>query len=193
MAQNLRVKNFNDGISPINYNRANWLDFSSPACASLNLNSSNDATYGLLYNFYAVETAALCPNGWHIANDEDFKKLEQCLGMPISALDSINVFRGAAQNIGGKIKSTSTQWTSPNVGATNESGFFGQPSGYRLNNGSFLPAGTIGIWWNNSAGSAEPTLVYRALVNNNTGISRNSFSASMTARNFGFSVRCVKD
>ncbi|NGM90908.1 hypothetical protein G5B35_26755, partial [Parapusillimonas sp. SGNA-6] len=41
------------------------------------------ARYGLLYNGYAVEdTRGLCPVGWRVASDDDFKALEEAAGMP---------------------------------------------------------------------------------------------------------------
>jgi len=42
--------------------------------------STQVATFGNLYNFYAVETGELCPSGWHVATKEDFEELISNLG-----------------------------------------------------------------------------------------------------------------
>ena len=39
-------------------------------------NESNAHTYGVLYNWYAVETGMLCPDGWHVPTDMEWKYLE---------------------------------------------------------------------------------------------------------------------
>ncbi len=57
----------------------------------------------------------ICPDGWHVPSSQDWKNLIRFLGMNDEA--------------GGKLKST-LQWTTPNVGATNSSGFSAYPGGY---------------------------------------------------------------
>jgi uncharacterized protein (TIGR02145 family) len=57
----------------------------------------------------------ICPPGWHVPSSQDWKTLIRFLGMNTEA--------------GGKLKST-LQWQTPNVGATNNSGFSAYPGGY---------------------------------------------------------------
>ncbi|MBK8818063.1 MAG: fibrobacter succinogenes major paralogous domain-containing protein [Saprospiraceae bacterium] len=45
---------------------------------------------GHLYNFYAIQSNTIAPEGWHVATDEDWKKLESFLGMDPKELDGIN-------------------------------------------------------------------------------------------------------
>ena len=59
----------------------------------------------------------LAPQGWHVPSDSEWTTL--------------TTFLGGEGSAGGKMKSTSGQWTSPNAGATNESGFNAYPSGNR--------------------------------------------------------------
>jgi uncharacterized protein (TIGR02145 family) len=74
------------------------------------------ATYGALYNWYAVNTGNICPLGWHVPSDAEFTTLT-------TFIDG---------NAGGMLKETSTvHWTSPNTGATNEYGFTARPGGDR--------------------------------------------------------------
>ena len=71
-----------------------------------------------LYNWYAVNTGKLCPEGWHVPTDDEWTILTDYLGGKSVA--------------GGKLKETGTShWLSPNTGATNETGFTGLPTGYR--------------------------------------------------------------
>ncbi len=62
----------------------------------------------------------VCPDGWHLLSDGDWKELEMFLGMTALSADSTG-WRG---NIGGKLKSTGIEsWLIPNTGATNETRF----------------------------------------------------------------------
>ena len=71
-------------------------------------------TYGYLYNGPAVlDPRGLCPSGWHVATDDDFKLLESTLGMPETELDNFG-FRG--EGVGHFIKSADLwfwKWLGP--------------------------------------------------------------------------------
>jgi uncharacterized protein (TIGR02145 family) len=132
--------------------------------------------YGHLYNFYAIiDPRFLAPLGWHIASDSDWSVLSNFLGG-----DSI---------AGGKMKESGTShWHSPNLGATNESGFSALPGGnYNSVTGffSFLGYGTS-IWTSteNDANDAYACALY-----NNTA----AFWHGPGVPKFGgLSVRCAK-
>jgi len=128
-----------------------------------------------LYNWYAIHTNELAPEGWHVPTDSEWTKLV--------------TFIGDETNAGGKLKEAGfTHWKDPNEGATNESGFFALPGGFRDNqDGAFLYIGGSGSWWSStnydfdnswSLGmSCVVSGVFRALNN--------------VVR--GMSVRCVRD
>jgi len=88
----------------------------------------------------------------------------------------------------GKLKETdTTHWKSPNMGATNESGFKSLPAGYRCRMVNFLNISYNASWWS----STEDGIGQGGGV----GMSNNSqfaFRASALEM-FGFSVRCVRD
>jgi uncharacterized protein (TIGR02145 family) len=84
------------------------------------------------------------------------------------------------------MKST-TNWESPNTGATNSSGFSALPGGYRLSStGVFVNAGYYAGWWSSS--DATGFAWHRHLYYSNDDATR--------LDNFypiGFSIRCVRD
>jgi len=92
---------------------------------------------------------------------------------------------GGSSEAGGAMKST-TNWRSPNTGATNSSGFTALPGGDRNgSSGAFNNTiGYYGTWW-----YLEPpyavvfTLSYNAKNLSTGGIGKTN----------GFSVRCIKD
>ena len=121
-------------------------------------------------------TAALtaCPDGWHLPSDAEWTTLTTYLGGESVA--------------GGKMKEAGeSHWTSPNTGATNESGFTALPGGYRLNNGTVSFIGRNGLWWSstqydtNNAWSRDLSYLY-------SGVGR-----SYGLKDYGFSVRCMRD
>ncbi len=127
----------------------------------------------------------VCPTGWHLPSDDEWKTMEMHLGMSQAQTDATG-WRGTDE--GGKLKETgTTHWQSPNTGATNTSGFTALPGGYRGDNGSFYDLGSHGIWWSATAiGSTYAW--YRFLYNNNVKVYRyDNYEGN------GFSVRCLRD
>jgi len=109
------------------------LNYASDGSWCYDGSSSNCNSYGRLYTYAAANTA--CPTGWHLPSDDEWTTLTTYLGGDDIA--------------GGKLKSTSN-WTSPNTGATNISGFTALPGGYRNFNGSFNYIGNNGHWWSST-------------------------------------------
>jgi uncharacterized protein (TIGR02145 family) len=173
MKENLKVTRYRNG-DLIGTTIPATLDVSSETAPKYQWaydgNESNVAVYGRLYTWHAItDSRNLCPVGWHIPSDIEWTTLSTYLG-------GINV-------AGGKMKETGTMhWISPNLGATNESGFTALPGGYRSDNGSYTSIGLDGHWW-----SSTDTW-YRYIWSNSITI--NSDHSYMP---FGFSVRCVKD
>ncbi|MBI4649432.1 MAG: fibrobacter succinogenes major paralogous domain-containing protein [Bacteroidia bacterium] len=90
---------------------------------------------------------------------------------------------------GGKLKETgTTHWTSPNTGATNSSGFTGLPGGYRnYSDGTFNYSGSNGDWWSATEYSSTNAWI-RNLYYSTATVNRFNYT-----KDFGFSVRCLKD
>lgn len=186
MAENLKTTKYNDGTAIPNVtDNATWGGLSTGAYCDYNNNSSNSTTYGKLYNWYAVDNNAstkmasnggrnICPVGWHVPNDAEWTTLITYLGGESAA--------------GGKLKeSGTTHWTTPNFGATNETGFTALPGGYRNWDGwSFSEMGTSGRWWSSSPNFTNADFVVMYNFDSSCKI-------YLAMRTFGFSVRCIRD
>lgn len=136
---------------------------------------NNDPRYGKLYNWYAVnDPRGLAPIGWHVPSDAEWTTLTNYLGGEYVA--------------GGKMKETgTTHWEVPNTDATNSSGFTGLPGGYRYPESAFSGIGRYGYWW--SATENSPDIAWYRYLSYNDG----SIYRGHNSKDFGFSVRCIKD
>jgi len=141
-------------------------------------NENNVSTYGRLYTWYAaIDTRGVCPSGWHVSTDNDWKTLTTYLGG-----DSV---------AGSKLKETgTTHWQNHNAGATNKSGFTALPGGYRYNYGTcFFDIDFSGNWWSSTDTTTDSAWGWT--INGDigdSGIGRINFTKSE-----GFSVRCIMD
>jgi uncharacterized protein (TIGR02145 family) len=187
MAQNLKVTHYRnaDPIPNVTDGFA-WATLYTGAYCEYDNNPANVETFGRLYNWYAVDDSRnIAPEGWHVATDDEWKQLEMHLGMSQAEADGTG-WRGTDE--GGKLKEAgTTHWSSPNEGATNESGFSALPGGYRLSIGTFLGMGLDADFWSSTELSSNYAW-YRYLSCDHSQVSRGSFIMQC-----GFSVRCVRD
>ena len=189
MAENLRTTKYRDGSAiPEVTDNAAWQGLSTGAWSNYGNFAGNNATYGKLYNWHAVNDArGLCPQGWHVATDAEWKTLETTLGLPASELN-IAGYRGDAENVGGKMKSAIDLWEPPNTGANNSSGFSGLPGGHRNADGQFVGVRYYGDWW--SATQVDAMYAWsRSLDNEDPGIYR----YGDLSKKDGSCVRCLRD
>jgi len=177
MAENLTTTKFRGGDDIPNVTgQGEWANLQDAAYC----NSGNDPViaedYGRLYNWHAVtDGRKICPEGWHVSNDDDWSTL----------ID----FLGGNQVAGGKLKQTGNEyWNNPNSDATNESGFSALPGGVRnANTGDFAGMGSTGSWWSASAQNADNGYAW-GLTTINGAIAHYNLN-----KKSGLSVRCVKD
>ena len=178
MVENLKTTKYNDGTTIPNVtSNTTWSGLTTGAWCYYNNDENNNAIYGKLYNWYAVNTGKLAPAGWHVPTDTEWLTLRDYLG--------------GGQQAGGKIKSTSSLWNLPNAGADNSSGFTALPSGFRNSSASstFASIGVATNFWainkvNNYAWSC--------------GVQTNYSTFSVWAGLYspakdGLAVRCIKD
>jgi uncharacterized protein (TIGR02145 family) len=149
MAENLKTTRYRNG-DLIGTTTPYTLDISAEAAPKYQWvpkgDDSNVAIYGRYYTWYTVtDTRNVCPTGWHVPGDAEWDTLINFLG---------------ADNAGGKLKETGfDHWTTPNTGATNETGFTALASGFRISNGGPTQIGDgSGHWWSvteDAAGDAR--------------------------------------
>ena len=77
MAENLRATRYNDGTEiPHVMSHKEWRRLKKTKSGAL-CNYNNDPAFGnefgILYNWYAVNTGKLAPPGWHVPNNEDWQ------------------------------------------------------------------------------------------------------------------------
>lgn len=175
MAENLRVTKYRDGSAIPNVaDNTIWAALITGAYCWYNNDQATNAKYGVLYNWYTVnDSRGLCPQGWHVPTDAEWTAL--------------TTYLGGTSVAGGKMKSVSAFWISPNTDAINNSGFSGLPGGYRDDSGSFNDVGENGFWWSSteySSGIAWIRFLY---------YSYGYVIVVGTNMQDGFSVRCLRD
>jgi uncharacterized protein (TIGR02145 family) len=144
--------------------------------AAMNINSVSDIKTGMIQG--------VCPDGWHLPSDTEWKQLEMFLGMSQVEADN-EKWRGEGE--GGKLKIGEVYlWQSPNIGATNESGFGALPEGYRDGAGYDRDIQKSARFWSSSIRGDYAWI--RQLDNNSSQIFRGT-----TGVYEGNAVRCIKD
>lgn len=158
--------------------------------------SSNCDTLGGLYQWdemmqYVITpgTQGVCPTGWHLPTDDEWKTIEMTLGMTQAQAETTG-YRGTDQ--GSQLAGDELLWTD---GALDQNGLFGSsgmtalPAGFRNTFGSFGAQSITTTFWSSSeASEPEADAWYRNLNNLQRQIQRNAENKSS-----GWSVRCVKD
>ena len=144
---------------------------------------TNCSIYGGLYQWdemmqFTTTPGAqgICPAGWHLPTDGEMMAMVTYLGG-----------LGIA---GGKLKETGTMhWSSPNTGATDETGFTAFAASFRDYMGGFsTPLGERTSFWTSTQNGTSYGWDY-TLVFNSDDITRNSGAMKSN----GFSVRCLKN
>ena len=176
LVENLNTTKYRNG-NPISNltSSTDWANTAVGAYCNYNNSASNSTIYGKLYNWHAVnDSRFIAPAGWHVATEAEWTTLVNYLG--------------GGSIAGGKLKETGTvHWTTPNTGATNETGFTGLPGGYRWTSGTFAQITYLGRWWSATAYDSGNARAFMLNYNDNTG------DLGTNIKEVGYSVRCVKD
>ncbi len=184
MAENLKVTHYRNGNPiPCVTDATEWANLTTGAYCNYNnevaktsdsRNGYDVATYGRLYNWYAVnDNRIIAPTGWHVPTDAEWQELIDYLGGDAVA--------------GGNMKEEETiHWVSPNTGATNGSGFTALPGGCRNSGGDFLGMGYFADFWSSTEYNTDCARS-RYLHCSNAEVRRDYYD-----KLYGYSVRCVK-
>ncbi len=174
MAENLKVTRYRNGDAVPNViDNKEWSNLATGAYCNYDNNADNPAIYGRLYNWYAVnDSRNIAPEGWHVPSDAEWGTLIDYLG----------------RRAGGKMKETGTiHWSSPNEGATNESGFLALPGGFRNHNSHYSNVGNDADFWS-ATQYLSSSAWERALIYGSFEVHRVFYGKQR-----GCSVRCVRD
>lgn len=184
--ENLNVSKYADGtLIPEVNDPEQWSKLTTGAWCYLDDDSSNGENLGKLYNWYAVAgiydtnslinsslRKKLAPQGNHIPSDSEWTTMINSLG----------------SNAGGKMKEIGTDyWIDTDDNVTNSSFFTGRPCGICIKNGSFYFVGEFGYWWTSTSKDNETSW------NRSLGYNSNVVCRSFDEKNYGFSVRFIKD
>jgi uncharacterized protein (TIGR02145 family) len=202
MAENLRTTHYAAGAEiPLVESNSTWTekDINSKAMCYYNNAINNAESYGALYTWAAAMNGSggsssnpsgvqgVCPSGWHMPSDNEWKQLETYLGMSQMAVNSIG-HRGT--NEGSKLAGHSRQWNAGELkdnAAFGATGFDASPGGGRNLFGSFLYLGSHGAMWT-ATGFDAASVWGRCLYNSYSSVRRYNCQ-----KEFAFSVRCVKN
>lgn len=184
--ENLKVSKYSDGTTIPEVNDPDlWAKLTTGAWCYYNKSSSFGVEFGKLYNWYAIagiyDTASfndtslrkkIVPNGYHIPTDAEWTVLTNSLG----------------SSAGGKMKEIGTvHWAETSPETTNSSLFTALPSGIRISYGTFYFIGEYGYWWSSTGIDSD------IAWNRSLGYNSNIVCRSYDDKNYGFSVRFIKD
>ena len=188
MGENLKVSKYNDGSSiPSVIGVNQWKNLTTGAWCNLLNSDSLGTIYGKLYNWYAVKTNKLCPNGWHVPNYEEWQHLFKTLNANFEA-------NGDDTIVGNMLKETGTKhWDTEKFGAnfgTNKSLFTALPAGIFPSDATNAVEGfnIYDTGWYTTSELISDERVF------NVGLDGHYIDMSHPKQKFlGLSVRCLKD
>lgn len=135
MSKNLQTTRLKDGTA-LDYPGTNingWFTNYTGAYAYYRNNDNHQKdTFGALYNWHAVETSLLCPEGWRVPTNADWEQLFNFLGGTVNAST--------------RLKSV-LFWQESEYPGTNVVGFNALPAGYRSFDGIFSTLGRTAYFW----------------------------------------------
>ena len=183
--ENLKVTKYNDGtvitIEPdkdiwqSNYKEGKTI----PLMCWYDNEETNKDIYGGLYNWYAVGTGKLCPQGWHVATENDWKDLVLSVG----------------QGFGTKLRSRSGWGTNSYANGTDDFGFNALPGGYRDNWGAswstdqgYEDKQFLGWWW-----SSTPLPTDNSAFRIWLKYHHDEGELGYSEKAYGMACRCVQD
>lgn len=181
MSENLRTTDYTAGDSTLTSGTDYW---------EVNGDETNAEEYGRLYHYSVASGGNICPSGWHVSTDEDWKVLEALLGMPDDEVDASGGATKRGTNISDDLceEFSYGHWNSSNSNGTNKTGFTAVGAGVTLMNTYDSYKNTAAFWTLNS--SVE--YMRRYFYGNSSGIIREQMN-EIFWETTGLPIRCVKD
>lgn len=191
MKENLKTTTFNNELPIPNVtDEEAWGSLSTGAYVWPENDISWKDFYGALYNGYVIDDPDndLCPSGWHVPSNDEWVTLFDHIGGSDDPFgNDLKSCRQVDSPLGGDCNTSDhPRWNSDLVDyGTDAFGFAGLPGSIRNFVGTFDGLGAAGYWWS-STGETQLVCHY---LHNEFGLIGGSFFS----KNYGFSVRCVKD
>jgi len=209
MKENLRTTHYANGTAiPLVTGSINWMNvaITSKAYCWYNDDIANKTVYGALYTWTAAMNGSastinnpsgiqgVCPTGWHLPSEPEWAQMENFLADNGYNYDGTT--GGGRDKIAKALASSSGWISSSNTGAVgnndftlyrNKSNFTALPGGLRSQDGAFFSIEKNGSWWLSSE-SSSTLAKYRYIYYSYTRVVIDDYD-----KDFGFSVRCVKD
>jgi uncharacterized protein (TIGR02145 family) len=191
MAENLRTKIYNDGHIIESFGSDSiWNNQTQGTqCTYSNtINLDSIKMLGRLYNWYAVSTGKLCPKGWHVPTEADWKTVTTYLAVYGygNGGSGNNIAKSLANTTGWEISSNDGE-VGFNQTTNNSSGFSAIPCGERNEYGVFENIGKNASWWSSSAYYTDFAYYHQI------GTYSNGLDTNLNHKSAGYSVRCIKD
>ncbi len=157
-----------------------------------NGDENNVLKFGRLYTWWSVlDSRNICPSDWHLASEDEWIVLENYLIYNGFNYDGSNMNNKVAKAV-----SATTIWFICSVpGAigldltkNNSSGFTALPGGYLFDSGTFVALNGSGNFWSSTETSNKIFAWVHYLTFDNY-----HFGKYFINKNYGLSVRCIKD
>ena len=181
MASNLRTKTYNDGTPIFIANTKNiWIGATTDSVPAqmyglykFNSTSNNDIL-GLYYNYAVVETQKVCPYGWHVPTETEYKNM-------------LN-FIADEQSAGFKLKKPLgyPAWANQDSISTDPSNWAATPGSFISDKGTFdVNLGFLAYWWTSTGGDNPKAF---KIYNEESAV-----TFRVLPRSSGLNIRCIKD
>ena len=201
MKENLKVRHYPNGevIPYCNTNNREWrsLEDNNTDDACCYYKNDTNSEYGVLYTFAAAiadnwerdnaERQGICPDGWHLPTDAEWKVLEGTVDSHYPVGDpKWDGYGSRGFDVSTHLKSN-TEWFN-NKNGDNLSGFTALPGGeHDFYDGGFHHAESHGYWWSATEYSSYHAW-FRCLTYKDAYMYRNP-----NGKSGGLSVRCIKN
>jgi len=194
LAENLRTTKYNDGSSIPNVTDfRQWITLNTDGFCWYRNNSDFKKPFGGIYNWHAVNSGRLAPNGWHVPSSDEWNELFHFLATHDYGYqgDTTKIAKALADSAYFDI--LPPFWPSfvgspeNDASENNKSGFSGISNAIRDQSDDFINMGRFCIWWSSTC------------INSQNAISKGFLRDSVQVYEFqspiidGLSVRCIKD
>ena len=152
----------------------------------------NVSVYGRLYTWKAATASKICPKGFHVPSDVEWKELEIAVGMQKEVTEETGWRHSNNESRKLKMFDNAIFWDEESKKNVNISGFSAIPGGVRMEGGSFTGLGSYADYWSSSEYDSEKaynrSLVWIALHPGSDEVYRKGID-----KKWGFSIRCIQD